>query len=528
VNVNSQHAKTQNLGYPEPPAPDKQNLVRVAKGGGITLFGKIVTNIGRFVFAFLMARLLGAEQYGMYQLSLNAVTLLAGITVLGFDGALLRFIAIYVNRDDRERTWGTIQLGIGLPLILGSLTSIALFAFSYQVAVSVFDDIRMAPLLQISSVIVPFSILGSTLIGAVRGFKNMEYPVIAKFILQPIVKVVLIGIAAFFGLQVIHAVVIFGIGELLTAVTLIYYLNKLFPLKMSILSGRVDFKAVWKFTIPDWLAGLMDTFRGNIQTLLIGSLGSIAGVGIFTVANQLNILGHDFYSSINIAAKPYIAELHDKNEKSQLESIYQTSAKWSVLVNMPVFLAMVLFPTQILSIFGESFENGALALVIMACVNLVDVGTGMGGAILNMTGYTRLKLLNNIVSVVVSIALNVLLIPRFGVVGAAISALAVMSTVNALRIFQVYYLLKLIPYNRTFLKPIIAGLVTGILSYSLSRIYPIDAFILHLIVHVSVLFAVFAVMILLLKLDDDDRLMLNQITQKSQSLFQRFRKNKIR
>src|SRR5690606_14789174 len=211
-----------------------------------------------------------------------------------------------------------------------------------------------------------------------------------KFIAQPIVKLILVGIAALFGLNVWHAVVIFGIGELVTAVILIYYLNELFPLRRPFHAAERNLREMVAFAFPDWLAGLLTTFRVNIQALLIGSLGSIAGVGIFSVADQLNKLGHDFYTSINTSADPYIAELHDSGRRKELEQLYQTATKWSLTINLPFFLAFVLFPHQILSIFGESFSGGAAALIILAWANLVDVGTGMCGTILSMSGYTKL------------------------------------------------------------------------------------------------------------------------------------------
>jgi O-antigen/teichoic acid export membrane protein len=159
--------------------------------------------------------------------------------------------------------------------------------------------------------------------------------------------------------------------------------------------------------------------------------------------------------------------------------------------------------------------------MIMACANLVDVGTGVGGAMLNMTGYTKLKLFNNIVSLVVSLALNVMLIPYFGVVGAALSALVVMAVLNTLRIVQVYRLLKLFPYNITFLKPLLAAIITGFVSYFLNKLYPIDSYLIHLAVHVSVLFAIFAFSIFILGLDPEDQQMVNRILGKSFRFFQR-------
>ncbi|HUE98220.1 MAG TPA: flippase [Anaerolineales bacterium] len=497
----------------------ERNLVGVAKGGGITLAGKMFNNAIRLVTAFLLARLLGAEQYGMYQLSLNVITLVAGIVLLGFDRALTRFMAISVARRDDNKTWGILQLGIGIPLLLSVLTNIGLFLLAYPVAEQLFHDIRMAPLIQIVSIFASFSALSDVLIGAVRGFKNMQYPVIAKFMVQPVVKLILVGVSALLGLQVWHAVIIFGIGELVTAGLLLYFLNQLFSLRRPIGSGQRNLREMVAYAIPDWLAGLLTTFRINIQALLIGTLGTIAGVGIFAVADQLNKIGHDFYTSINTSADPYIAELHDSGKTKELGHLYQTATKWSLTINLPFFLTFMLFSEQILSIFGKSFVGGATALIILAWANLVDVGTGMCGTILSMTGHTRLKLVNNIVSISLSIGLNVLLIPRFGIVGAAVSALLVYIALNSIRILQVYYLMRLTPYNRTFLKPIAAALVAFGVIFALKTWLPVGENILFVAAYAFTLLGIFAGMIWLMGLSSEDRMLLDRVMQKTVKRF---------
>jgi O-antigen/teichoic acid export membrane protein len=305
---------------------------------------------------------------------------------------------------------------------------------------------------------------------------------------------------------------------------LVYYLNKLFKLKRPLKSADRDLKGIMTFAIPDWIAGIMDTFRLNIQDLLIGSLHSIAGVGIFTVADQLNVIGHDFYTSINTAAKPYIAELHDRGERAELARLYQTTTKWSLTVNLPFFLTLVLFPLPILSIFGKSFESGTLALIIMAVASLVDVGTGMCGAVLNMTGYTGLKLANNIVTLILSLAINVILIPRWGIVGAAVSTLVVTAVLNSIRIVQVYVLVKILPYNISFVKPVVAALATFLGVYFLSQRFPIEAGfkgLFALAAHLAVLFTVFVAVVWSLGLSNDDRILLRRVSNRAIGLFSR-------
>ena len=81
----------------------ENNLLGLVKGGGITLFGKMYTNASRLAIAFFLARFLGAEQFGLYQLALNSITLVSGIALLGLDIALARFVVIAASHKDEKR-----------------------------------------------------------------------------------------------------------------------------------------------------------------------------------------------------------------------------------------------------------------------------------------------------------------------------------------------------------------------------------------------------------------------------------------
>ena len=252
---------------------------------------------------------------------------------------------------------------------------------------------------------------------------------------------------------------------------------------------------------------------------MLGSLNTITSVGIFTVAHHLNSVSGLFFSSINTSARPLIAELHDRGDWQQMGRLYQTATKWSLTFYLPVFLAMVLFPAPILSIFGESFTGGAMALVILTWAELVNVGTGMGGIILEMTGYTNLKLVNSVVRIVLYLGLNWLLIPQWGIVGAAIAALVGEGVINLLRLLQVFILFRMLPYNKSFVKPIAAGLVMLAAVWAINQYFPVTTNLVYAVFTIPILFAVYGGMTLLLGLSTEDRLILSRVRLRSSSLF---------
>jgi len=187
-----------------------------------------------------------------------------------------------------------------------------------------------------------------------------------------------------------------------------------------------------------------------------------------------------------------------------MEHIYQLANKWVVMVQIPIFLFMVIFPKPILSIFGESYTGGATALVILAIANFIKVSTGMGGIIIDMAGYTRMKLFNSFIRLALYIILDYFLIPRWGLIGAAMAVLIGEGSVNMLRLFQVYMIYHILPFNLSFLKPVIAtgAALAGV--FLIGTWLPGEASLINTAVNTLVMCLVYAAVLLMLGLSVEE------------------------
>ncbi len=491
-------------------------MLLTAKGGGIIAAGRIFAYGTRFVLAFLLARGLGAEQYGLYTLALSTATLVAGIAVLGMGQALVRYVAIMFSKRDEEGLWGALQVGIGFSTLASVLLATALFALAYPFANLVFKEPSLAPLLQVFSLFIPFFTLGQVVGGATRGFKKMEYSTFANSFVQLIFRLILTAILFVLGISAMQAVLIFGLSSVVVAVLLLYFLNKEFSLRRPLNTARRDIRDIISFSIPLWLSNLLRMFRGNIQNILLGTFASVTAVGVFTIVGNVNRIGS--MSFITISAKPIIAELYSRGEMKQLGKYYRTTSRWAVTFNIPIILSLVLFRKEILSIFGQSYIDGSTALVLLALAQLYQVGTGICGTIIDMTGYSRLKLLNSIVQLVVVLGLNLLLIPQLGLLGAAIAALVGVTITNSLRLFQVWFLFRLIPYDRSFIKPILATLVATIISIGLSRWLSNPTGFIFVIIQVAILVAVYGATLRLLGLPPEEQAVVSRVQARVKAL----------
>ncbi|RMF30158.1 MAG: hypothetical protein D6759_12475 [Chloroflexi bacterium] len=172
------------------------------------------------------------------------------------------------------------------------------------------------------------------------------------------------------------------------------------------------------------------------------------------------------------------------------------------------------FPRPLLSIFGEDFVAGTTGLVILALGFLVDAGTGVCGAMVNMTGHSRLSFVNSVAMVIVTLGLDLWLIPRWGVTGAATAAAGAIALVNFLRLTEVYALYRIFPYNRDSLKPLAAALVTALIIWPLSRWGGFPSDLVRLGAGAAALSGVYIAATIGLGLSEEDRLVLSRVQRR--------------
>ena len=188
-------------------------------------------------------------------------------------------------------------------------------------------------------------------------------------------------------------------------------------------------------------------------------------------------------------------------------------------MNLPLFLILLLFPRPILSLFGEGFVNGSTALAILAWANLVNTGTGICGNVIAMTGNTTLKMVNSVITIGLNIGLNVLLIPRWGIVGAATASLGAEIISNMLQLVEVFILFRMLPYNRSIAKPITAGLVALGGAIAVGQVFPSEANLAFAALSATILVALYVGMILLLGLSSEDRAVVSRVIHRIGAIF---------
>ena len=433
------------------------------------------------------------------------------MALLGLGTGLARYIPIAINQKDEARLWGLIQIGIAIPGLVGLALALVMFLSADLISSRFYNQPALAPVLRLACWAIPLFALMGVLDAITQGFKRMEFRVYSVDVTLPVLKLLLTVVLVVAGLGVMGATAGYVVPLALAVVMLFVFVNRLFPLKRDWRKATYNIRELFHFSLPVYLTQLVNQFRSSIGTLVLGFFETASGVGIFTAALRVSSIGILFYSSLMRMAAPMIADLHSQGKIDQLERMYQATTKWGMSFNLPVFLTTAVFARPLLSVFGQDFVTGTTALTILAFAGLIDASTGVCGTIVTMTGHSKLSLANSLTSLVVTIGLDLLLIPRWGILGAASAGALSIILLNLARLVQVYLLHRIQPYNPGFLKPILAAVVAVfVASIANTWLVSLPA-IVQLILGATLLWSVYVGTIVLLGLDDTDRMVLKRV-----------------
>ena len=487
-----------------------EDILTAAKGGGISFAGRLFEYVVRFAFGILIARVVGVEQYGLYTLAITVSLIASNMAMLGLQTGMVRFLPPAIRMKDDQSIWEIIQVCVGIPVFFSLLLALGIYLLASPLASLLFHDPRMVPLLRIVSLLIPLDALASMTYVITISFKQPKYSVITNNIISPLLKLLLAAGFLAVGLSTKGVLLAQIISTAIALVVLIYYVNSLFSLKRVQGSSK---RLTWKllsYSLPVHMGWMVNTLRSTFSTLILGFLGLAIGVGVYTAASRFSLIGQMFYLSIGNISTPIIADLHSHGETSQMKAYYQTTTRWLLLFNLPVFLTSFLFAKQLLWIFGDDFTTGATSMMILAVGTLAYTSTGVGANILDMTDHPKVNTANAVVMVFITIILNILFVPKWEVVGAAIASAISTVLINIVCLVEVWVLLKMQPYDRSLFKPLAAGVAASLVAILINYFLDFPELI-QLIVGGGMLWIVYALVLFFLRFPPDDRVVFERL-----------------
>ena len=470
--------KPEEIRDPEAAAEEEQkanaDISQMARGGLLNLVGAAGTGILTFALVTVLTRGLGPASYGAFVSAMGLFTVLSNTAELGADTGLVRTIARLRALDRVRDIRKTILIAVIPPLVIGSLFGVAMWLWAPELA-HIFgkgkgsDQIAefarwMAPFLPAGGVVL-------VLLSATRGFGTMVPTVTVDRLGRPFVQVALaLGLIVIAGAHhANHSLIAlsWALPQLVGAVIGLWWLWGLLlkaERRDRRLNGRrrsrptmVLAEKFWRFTAPRGLAGIFQIMVLWLNTLLVGRLADTAKAGIFNAATRYITAGLMVGVAIQHVAGPKLSELLAQKSWDRARGVYQTTTAWLMVATWPLYLTFALFAPTLLRVFGHGFKGGTGALEVLGATMLVATAVGTVDMVLLMGGKSSWNLINTVVGLTSNIALNFVLIPRYGGTGAAIAWSSSILFTNLAPLVQVWKFLGMHPFGRGFPKVVLAA-----------------------------------------------------------------------
>jgi len=201
--------------------------------------------------------------------------------------------------------------------------------------------------------------------------------------------------------------------------------------------GNFSGRLLASTSFPLLLVASMDLIMAFTDTIVLGIFGRSAEVGVYGAAMRTAMLTSFVLIAVNSVAAPRFAALFHQGELRTLESVARNATRLMVAVAAPALLLLILAPGLALRAFGEGFGTGAVALAILAVGQFVNVATGPVSYLLTMSGNQIALRNNNVCAALLNLGLNLLLVPRYGMNGAAIATAGSWITLNVMAMLLV-------------------------------------------------------------------------------------------
>jgi len=388
----------------------------------------------------LIARSLGASGYGTYAYALAIINLLTIPTVIGLPLLITRNVAVYQVKNEYALMRGLFIRANQAVLILSLIMGLIAFFISLTI-INGINNVRLQTFL-ISLILLPILALKNLHMATLRGLRHVVLSLIPEMLIRPgfFIILLLIGIVFLPSSRSPQLVMIFQVSAASIAFFwgIVFLLHAL-PEEAKVAISEFETRIWLKSAIPFMFLGGMQIINRRTDIVMLGIFRSIEEVGIYRAVTQGATIVTFVLTAVNMALSPIVATLYAKGDKERLQRVVTYSARAILAGTFPIILIFIFFGRWLLvTLFGQEFGEGTTALSILCIGQFVNASMGSVALILNMTGHEKDAARGVAIAAVLNIFINALLIPKFGMEGAAIASAISLITWNVLMLLWVY------------------------------------------------------------------------------------------
>lgn len=500
-----------------------KSLQKLVEGTTLVFGGTIISLFLGFLIKVLFVRYTTQTDYGIFSLALTLITVFTTIAALGLREGTSRYIACFRGRDEIDKVQATVFSSIIIVLVASLLIAGISVITSKLLSQNIFNTPELSPVLNILIITIPFVVLTNIFVAIFRGFGRADINIYFNNILRNGSYFLFLIVVILFGLSFIEMVYAYVASTLVTCIALMIFFLKAPPFKIKwgrILDIHITKKLV-VFSIPLLAVSILLTVMAWTDTLMLGYFKTPEVVASYNVVHPLASLLAVVISSISFLYVPIISQLYGKKQIEELGAINASSTKWCFILTLPIFYGMFVFPETTLNLFfGPRYTAASVTLQILAVGFLLDSFFGLNYYTLLSTGNSNFLMICSLTSAILNIILNIILIPPYGMMGAAIASAASFAVIEIYMTVTLYRIYKIHAFTRSYKKVIIISILLVSLFYIGKNFF--EESLLMLVLTLAIFILLYVLSIWFTKsLDKDDIVMLKTIQQRIPNILHR-------
>ena len=475
-----------------------------------TLISYLGVLIGFINIIWLYPRFLDANQFGLTKLITSVAILSSQFAILGMGHITLKYFPLFRNKTKSHG--GFLFISLMIPLIGFIIFSALLWIFRGSI-IALYNS--KSPLFT-DYFFFLFPMIGFTLFFNVLDFyvRSLFRTVFANFVKEILLRFSYLIVIVLYWLDFLNFhqfVIAYVIGTGLQTLILACYTGIIGEFHI-----RPDFHFLSKSLVLEMiqyglftlLAGLTYTAINNVDIIMLGSMSGLADTAIYFVAFSIGTVIQVPTRAISRIAYPLINDAWAHGDLSYVSEIYKKTAINQLLPGIIIFLCIWANIDTVLSFLPAEYAAGKYVILFIGLSKLFDVATGANGGIIMASEKYRFNLYSNLLLLIIAIITNLIFIPRYGIVGAAMATALSIFIINSANIIFLFYHYRIQPFTRKTIFTLGIAVIMLIIAYV--PFFP-GIPIVQLIIRCALIIVIFSVAIYGLNLSDDARLLIQQI-----------------
>jgi len=435
-----------------------QKINNIAKNTSYLTFAMILQKIISFTYFILLARNLGPENLGKYYFAISFTAIFSIFIDIGLTNVLTREVA-----KDNKNISNLLSSVLAIKIPLAAVSLLLVFLLINFMG---YEQLTRQ-LVYISSICMVLDSFTTSFYAVLRGFHNLTYESISSVIFQLIVLT--FGLfATYSGLGLQYIISALALASIFNIIFSFTALKKNIKIKIKPIYNTILIKKILKITIPFAFFAIFQKLYMYLDSVLLSMLAGDRYVGYYQIAFKiifaLQVFPMAFVASLYPAMSNYWV-----NNKRQLNISFERAINYLIMLSLPITIGTIAIADKLILVFKDQFQDAVLPMqIIMLAVLFIFINFPIG-SLLNACDKQKQNTINMGIVVILSIALNLILIPKFNVIGASITVLITNILMTILGLFHAW---KIIKYNYKkiliiLLKSMVSAIFMGISAFYL-------------------------------------------------------------